>query len=210
MRMSELSWTTGAPVPTIKYYLREGLVPPGTRSAANQATYDDAHVRRLRLIRALVEIGALPISTVRAVLAATDDPDLDLHDVLGVMHHALALRGAESGDELADEIAEVAAFLTTLGWAVKAAAPAIPELARALHTLRRLGWKVTADVFKPYAEAADRIAAWELSQTPIHAPRTQIVEGAVVGTVVFEAALVALRRLAEEHHSARALTRSSD
>ncbi len=32
--------------------------------------------------------------------------------------------------------------------------------------------------------------------------RTETVEAAVVGTVRFEAALVALRRLAEEHHSA--------
>ena len=37
MRMAELSRRTGVPVPTIKYYLREGLLPPGERTSPNQA-----------------------------------------------------------------------------------------------------------------------------------------------------------------------------
>ena len=37
MRISELSSVTGVPVPTIKYYIREGLLPRGERTAANQA-----------------------------------------------------------------------------------------------------------------------------------------------------------------------------
>jgi DNA-binding transcriptional MerR regulator len=202
MRMAELSRTTAVPVPTIKYYLREGLVPPGFRAAANQALYGDTHVRRLRLIRALVEIGALPISTVRAVLAAVDSAGTTTHDVLGVVHHALAIRGADTDPtDLDDEGREVAAFIATLGWRVKPTAPAIRELGRALRTLRHLGWRVTAEVFTPYARAADDIAAWELDQLPRGPDRTAVVEGVVVGTVVFEAALLALRRLAEEHHS---------
>lgn len=30
MRIGELSRRTGVPVPTIKYYVREGLLPPGS------------------------------------------------------------------------------------------------------------------------------------------------------------------------------------
>ena len=33
MRISELSTRSGVAVPTIKYYLREGLVPEGVRSS---------------------------------------------------------------------------------------------------------------------------------------------------------------------------------
>lgn len=36
--------------------------------------------------------------------------------------------------------------------------------------------------------------------------RIAAIESLVVGTVVFEAVLVALRRLAQEHHSARRLS----
>lgn len=89
-----------------------------------------------------------------------------------------------------------------MGWEVKKEAPAKRELAGALASLRQLGWEVQAEVFRHYARAADELAAWELAQTPATGPRSRTVEAAVVGTVVFEAALVALRRLAEEHHSA--------
>jgi DNA-binding transcriptional MerR regulator len=37
MRIGELSKVTGVPVPTIKYYLREGLLPAGELSSPNQA-----------------------------------------------------------------------------------------------------------------------------------------------------------------------------
>jgi DNA-binding transcriptional MerR regulator len=61
-------------VATIKYYIREGLLPAGTTISATQAEYDSAHVDRLRLIRALVDVGRLSITTVRELLATLDGP----------------------------------------------------------------------------------------------------------------------------------------
>ncbi|MYU47619.1 MerR family transcriptional regulator, partial [Streptomyces sp. SID7803] len=52
MRLSELSERSGIATATIKYYLREGLLPPGERLSATQAEYDESHLRRLRLVRA--------------------------------------------------------------------------------------------------------------------------------------------------------------
>lgn len=204
MKMSELSAASGLAIPTIKYYLREGLVAPGARTAANQADYDERHVHRLRLIRALVEVGNLPIATVAAVVAALDDETRSTHDVLGVVHHALALGGGEAAHPAGvdEAVPEIEGFLVQLGWQVSPRAPAIRELARVLATLRRLGWDVGAEVFRRYARVADQLAAWEIKQTGRGGPRAETVEAAVVGTVLFEAALVALRRLAEEHHSA--------
>ena len=69
-------------------------------------------------------------------------------------------------------------------------------------SLRQMGWRIGAGAFDEYARAADQIAHWELAHTPDDADRTTTVEAVVVGTVAFETALVALRRLAEEHHSA--------
>lgn len=84
MRISDLSHATGVPVPTIKFYLREGILPFGRGIATNQAEYGEDHVRRLRLIRALAEVGGLPLATVRDVLGAVDDPGPPIHDALGI------------------------------------------------------------------------------------------------------------------------------
>jgi DNA-binding transcriptional MerR regulator len=54
MRISELSSHTEIPVATIKFYLRENLLHEGVRTAATQSQYDQSHVARLRLIRALL------------------------------------------------------------------------------------------------------------------------------------------------------------
>ncbi|MFD7659160.1 MerR family transcriptional regulator, partial [Actinosynnema sp. NPDC059797] len=72
MRIGELSRRSGVSVPTIKFYLREGLLAPGSGTARNQASYGEAHERRLRLVRALVEVGGLSLTAVREVLAASD------------------------------------------------------------------------------------------------------------------------------------------
>src|SRR5919197_5194181 len=82
MRIAELSRQTGVPVATIKYYLREGLLPAGEATGPNQAQYGEEHVRRLRLIRALVTVGGVSIASVGAVLEAIDAVDRPLHDRL--------------------------------------------------------------------------------------------------------------------------------
>lgn len=82
MRISELSAVSSVPVATIKYYLRERLLPEGRRSSATQATYGDAHVARLAVIRALVDSG-VGIAGVRKVIAVLDDPPDDPYEILG-------------------------------------------------------------------------------------------------------------------------------
>ena len=61
MRMAELSTTSDVPVATIKYYLREKLLPAGESETANQARYGSTHLDRLRLIRALIDVGGLSV-----------------------------------------------------------------------------------------------------------------------------------------------------
>ncbi len=203
MRISALSTATGVPVPTIKYYLREGLLQPGRQTAPNQADYGDAHVHRLRLIRVLIEVGGLGVASVRAVLDAVADAELPVHQLLGVAHQALGPPPdhAPPAHDVAEARSEVDGFLVARGWAIDAAHPARRALADALVALRRLGRDVEVEVFLPYAEVADRLAAREL-RTVSPSSRADAVEAVVVGTVVFEAALMALRRLAQAHHSA--------
>ncbi|MDP8931482.1 MAG: MerR family transcriptional regulator [Actinomycetota bacterium] len=205
MRLSELSRTSGLPIPTIKFYLREGLLPSGTPTAPRQAEYSEAHVRRLRLIRTLIEIGGMSLRDVGAVVEALDDERLFPHELFGVAHHALgpAPEPEDQDPDLVEARAEVDRFLAELGWRVSEQAPARRALARALASLRRLGRNVDAQVFEPYARVAEEVAAWEVATIPVGESLAEAVEDVVVGTVVFEAAVVALRRLAQEHHSVK-------
>ena len=199
MRMSELSRESEVPIPTIKYYLREGLLQPGHPTAPNQAEYDEDHVRRLRLIRVLVEVGGLGISAVRAVTQAIEDEGLPFHEVLGVAQRALVATPDAASPQ---ERGEVDTFLNELGWHVSSTAPGRAELADALAALRGMGWDVTADSFGPYAAAVAEVAAREVQTIDSARSRSEAVERLVLGTVVFERVLTALRRLAHEHHSA--------
>ena len=51
MKISELAAATDTPVDTIRYYEREGLLPPPARGDNNYRHYDAAHAERLTLIR---------------------------------------------------------------------------------------------------------------------------------------------------------------
>ncbi len=205
MRISELSRQSGIPLPTIKFYLREGVLPAGSRTAPNRATYDEAHLRRLRLIRVLVEVGGLSLSAVRRVVEALGHDELPLTEVLGVAHRALE-KPVPTGDHgLAVALAEVDAWIEARGWDVTADAPARDALAATLVALRGLGWQVGPRVFDRYAGHMDEIAANELAYVAGMESRQAAVEATVIGTVVFECAIVALRRLAQEHHSRQLL-----
>jgi DNA-binding transcriptional MerR regulator len=203
MRIAELSRASGVSIATIKYYLREGLLPPGRPTAPNQADYSAAHLHRLTLIRTLVEVGRLPISSVRRVVAAIDERRLSLHDTLGVALDAIPpLPPATVDDDLAAAMRDVHDYIDRLGWTGSGNSPARYALAQALVSLRRLGRDCGPEVFDLYARHADQLAEREIASLPSGDDRDHTVEESVVGTVVFEAALTALRRLAEAHHSA--------
>jgi DNA-binding transcriptional MerR regulator len=201
MRISELSRASGVPLPTIKYYLREGLLPGGERTARNQANYDDGHLRRLHLVRVLVEVGGLSLEAVRSVLDALDRNDVPLHETLAAAHTALRRETAVRDEALPMARAETDAWLETLRWNLAGDNPARDDLAAALLALRHLGWRVGPEVFDRYARHADALADAELAYVAEQEEPAAAVEATVIGTVVFERALAALRRLAQEHHS---------
>lgn len=204
MRISQLSTRTGVSVPTIKYYLREHLLPPGTRTARNQAVYGEEHLERIRMIRVFTEIGGIGLASLRAIFDAAADQDLPLHELCQTVHRALGtqeLVGVESADE-ADAKGWVDEYLERLGWQVSDGAPGRDALAGVLVTLWRLGWECDDEVLEPYARAADGLARRELGYISPDATRSEAAATVVVGTLLFELALVALRRMAQEHHSA--------
>ncbi|WP_185993031.1 MerR family transcriptional regulator [Streptomyces sp. 130] len=202
--MGELSRRSGVPVPTIKFYVREGLLPAGRLTSPNQASYDEGHERRLRLIRALLDVGKLPLSAIGEILRVVDDPAQPVHKVLGVAAARLDASSAdEPGPELAGAREEVAELLERRGWRAGPGSAGAESLAEVLVALRRAGHGAFIDLLDAYADAAEQIARVDLAYVRNRVAREDLVESVVVGTVLGEAMFGALRRLAHAEASAR-------
>ncbi len=71
--MGELAEASGVPAPTIKHYLREGLLPEPVKTSRNMAYYPPEFVDRIKLIKRLQEERFMPLKAIRSVL--DDDPE---------------------------------------------------------------------------------------------------------------------------------------
>lgn len=198
MRIGDLSRLTGVPIPTIKYYQREGLLPYGERTGHNQSTYADEHVHRLRLARALVDIAHLPIATARQVLEATEEGP-DLFAALGKVHYAVTA-APEDPVPPADAVDEL---LDRLNWTVKEPNPSRRALATLLDTLTDLGHTELLDRLDDYAALAARLAELDVGILDRHASKDEALEAAVVVTLLGDTLVSLLRRLAQEHLSTK-------
>ncbi len=196
MRISELARRTAVPVGTVKYYLREGLLPAGEATSATQAQYGEAHVERLGLIRALLGTGGLSIVRARAVLAAVDDPATSVHDALGAAHRALP---AALGDDLPD-LTHARAHLRRWGWHVQDQSPALVSLASALDALQAAGFDTPEPLLDRYARAAGELGEQDVAEVPTNSV-ADAARYVVIGTVLLEPVLLSLRRLAQEDAS---------
>ncbi len=68
MKMAELERRSGVGRETIRFYIREGLLPEPERRARNVAVYDETHAARLKTIKRLQEERFLPLDIIRRVL----------------------------------------------------------------------------------------------------------------------------------------------
>lgn len=197
MRISELARRGGVPVGTVKYYLREGLVPAGEATSATQAHYDEAHLERLGLVRVLLGPGGLSVARARDVLAAVDDPTTSVHDALGVASAAATRSSAEEPD-----LAVARAHVRRWGWQVSEDSFALRELARALVALDAADVDVDESHLDVYAGAAAEVGRADVAAVPMSS-QADAVRFVVLGTVLFDPVLLALRRLAQQDASGR-------
>jgi len=197
MRISELSRRSGVSVTTIKYYLREGLLHPGEATGATRARYDETHLRRLRLVRALTEVAGLRLDTVRQVLADIAGAD-SWHEAVGSAHVRLAMSDAPPASP--DSRTRVDALLERQGWQLDEQSPQRELLARSLDALADLEHPISDALLDLYAEAMKPVAAYEVGAVR-SSDREASAEGAVVGTVLQEPVLLAVRRIAQENAS---------
>ena len=198
MRISELSQRSGVPVATVKFYLREGLLHDGELTAATQARYDESHLERLRLIRALTGPVGLSLAQARRVLALIDDSPALTPDLLGAAHQIVSKQ--PQAESVLDDV-DLA--LANLGWEVAKENHALrTEVAAALDAIGAADFALPAGAFERYAEAMLGIARMEIDNIPIESAEAA-VRYVVLGTVMVEPLLLALRRLAQQEASKR-------
>lgn len=197
MRISELSAASGVPVATIKYYLREKLLPEGARTSPTQASYGLAHVQRLGVIRALVDAG-VAIAGVRKVVGVLEEPPENPYDLLGAANAAVTPVVAADID-----LTAALALLERLGGDVEKCFPdQIAAVAQALAALDRAGFTVPDRVMDAYLTHLSAIAEEELAATP-ETSIEDAVRYVVLGTALVEPLILALRRVAEQVAASR-------
>lgn len=203
MRISELAERSGATVATIKYYLREGLLPPGSKVAERRAEYGDRHVARLRLLRVLRDVGDIPVSDLKQVVDAIDNESLSTHEMNGAAYDALA---RPSGAVSAEMRVLAAQVVQEAGWThVRPESPALDHLAGLLGVVVDLSAMFDMNHAATYLGLIDSLAAYEVSRLDAAErveDRDAVVQQMVIGQVVFGQLLLSLRRIGHEHHSA--------
>jgi Cd(II)/Pb(II)-responsive transcriptional regulator len=73
MKIGELAKLTDCQVETVRYYEREGLLPPPARSDGNYRVYTQAHVERLTFIRNCRSLD-MTLEEIRSLLSLRDSP----------------------------------------------------------------------------------------------------------------------------------------
>lgn len=208
MRVAELSRRSGVPIPTIKYYLREGLLFPGELRRPNQAEYGEQHVHRLALIRSLGDIGGLSLAAIGEVLAAVDEPDRPIHQVLGSVQAGITTVPRNAAEPEAREFATklVTELLDRRGWRNRRGGPVFDQVVEVLAGLREFGKYQNIDELTVYAEAAYQVAELDVRIVLEEGGELNaVLEGVVAGTVLGEALFAGLRRMAHDDVSGRVL-----
>lgn len=198
MRLSELAAETGVGIPTLKFYMREGLVPPGERVNATTSRYAVAHVERVRLVRALVDGLGLSLAQVRTVVSALDRPPASRHELLGAAQAALP--SPYTNHAVTEEVRDLVA---RRGWSVHPGATALRSLSGAIEAARAAGVELAPATLDAYAAGVETIAAADVAAAWAAATPEKAVAVVALGTALVDPVLAAMRRLADEAMSAQ-------
>ena len=194
MRISELSRRSGVSVATLKFYLREGMLPRGHVTSRTQAEYDDEHLARVRVIGALSAVPGLPLARIRTILELLDEPGEDLQHSMGK-----AVDELPPYVEPADDHPRARATIEHLGLTYHPDFAAVGQLEAAIDAIEAAGMRWDTDTMERYGEAMLAVARGEIATLTDGSLDQDPITYAVLGTALHEPVLLALRRLAHLH-----------
>ncbi|MDQ4504097.1 MerR family transcriptional regulator [Sinomonas sp. ASV322] len=147
MQLSELSVLANMPIASIKFNLREGLLPSGELLTAKRADYGERHLRRIHTIQTLRAVNGLRISQIRRIVAMIDSGASRI-EILTALQLEIQLHGdVEAGHTEAGDV-----VVRRRGW------PDVPSAARRaldehLGEMERLGVAPSPEVLEVYSRA---------------------------------------------------------
>ena len=201
MQLKDLSIQSGVSAASIKYYLREGLLPAGETVHATRAQYSARHVERLELIQALRRIVGLNIEQIRGLLRMADDGAPRLELLAAVQRVVLELDTyATASGEVRTTAADAVVHLR--GW------PDSPSDARNalnahLELMESLKIPVSGEVLDVYSKAMDDVAGLDIAATTAPESIDQLILTAAVGMHTHSQLLLKLLALAQASHAIR-------
>jgi Cd(II)/Pb(II)-responsive transcriptional regulator len=89
VQIKELSRATGVDVETIRFYEKQGLLPPPARRDNGYRDYAEPHLERLSFIRHCRALD-MPLADVARLLSFLDEPEVHCADVNGLVDQQLA------------------------------------------------------------------------------------------------------------------------
>jgi DNA-binding transcriptional MerR regulator len=108
MKMQDLERQTGVGRETIRFYIREGLLPQPERPGRNVAWYDESFVERIALIKELQQKRFLPLQVIKAIVGNDAEPSRDEVKALLELDGKL-FPAVEGGSEMpAEKLSDVA------------------------------------------------------------------------------------------------------
>jgi DNA-binding transcriptional MerR regulator len=201
MQLKELSEQSGVSAASIKYYLREGLLPTGETVHATRAQYSDQHVSRLRLIQALRKVVDLNIEQIRSLLVLADGGAPRLELLAAVQRTVLRLDAVSTdrGDirtEAGDAVVRLRNWPDKLSDARNA-------LNAHLSLMERLGIPVPLELLDAYSKALDDVAGLDISVTTAPEDVNELILTAAVGMHLHSQLVLKLLALAQASHAIR-------
>jgi len=85
LKISAIAKQSGVPASTIRYYVKEGLLPEPERKNKSMSYYDESCVEKLKAIRQLQERRYYPLSVIRGILKRMDE-GLKLEEAEAIEH----------------------------------------------------------------------------------------------------------------------------
>lgn len=200
MRLAQLSEVSGTSPASIKFYLRAGLLQPGTPINPTRADYTEEHVRRLRLIRGLRSTVGMGLEDIRRILDAStgveDSAPRRLALLATVQSVVLRLDGAAAASAAGD------ALVRAMAWPDEDS-EARSAVDHHLAVMDAAGVGVRPDVLEAYGRAADTIAGAQLAATELQDTVEDFILTAAVGMHLHNQLVLKVVALAQASHSIR-------
>jgi DNA-binding transcriptional MerR regulator len=198
MKISELSERSGIPVATLKFYIREGMLPRGEATSATSAEYDEGHLVRLRVIAALAGVRGLPLARVRDILDLVDEPLGDPNETVRRAVNALPPYDETADGREAEDDSRARAAIEQAGFTYDPRFAAVRQLETAIRAVVDAGLPWDEPTLHRYADSMREVAISEVAPIASLAP-DDVPAYAVLGTALYEPVILAMRRLAHQH-----------